>query len=193
MIKSSKVGGRRRMNWSNWEGFLESYWKELVLAFAKMRIFRNPNPCDSNCYLQNVPWSNYFREIQIKTKITTSGFWLLWDACSWDLLRKGAGMWGGPGLDLWPSWNLGPAPIFQWNFPAKYVSQKGFVDFMGSLPFLPAISTPKPWNNFLVPCQATWLFPNSLLALQVILWVLLQRLWNIIFYSRFPASTPRID
>lgn len=60
-------------------------------------------------------------------------------------------MWGGPGLGLWPPWNLGPAPIFQPDFPAKYESQKDFVDFMGTLPF-PAKS---PYSQAMkeLPCS----------------------------------------
>lgn len=70
MIKACKTGRGRWMNWSNWEGFLEKshVWKGLeLLAFAKMRIFRIPNPWNSHWCLQNIPWSNYFWEIQIKT------------------------------------------------------------------------------------------------------------------------------
>lgn len=93
MIQGYKVkGGKGRwMNWSNGEGFLEwSYWKGLELAFAKMRIFRILNPRNSHWCLQSVLWSNYFGEIQIKTKtcFTTSGFWLLWDVMFMEIAQK---------------------------------------------------------------------------------------------------------
>lgn len=188
IIKGCKVERGRRMNWRNGEGFPEkSYWTGLAFAFARMRVSRIPNPWNSHWCSQSVLGSNYFGEIQIKTKtcfLTTSGFGYCGMRVHGTCSEKGDGMWGGPGLGLWPPWSLGPAPIFQWDFPAKYVSRKGFVDFMRSLPFLPAVPTPGPWNNFLVPHQATCLIPNSLLAPQVILWVLLQRLWNLIFCSK---------
>lgn len=38
--------------------------------------------------------------------------------------RKVMGSEGGPGLGFGPPWNLGPAPVFQLDFPAKYVSHR---------------------------------------------------------------------
>lgn len=38
--------------------------------------------------------------------------------------EEGDGIWGEPGLGRWPPWNLGPAPVFQPDFAAKYVSHR---------------------------------------------------------------------
>lgn len=55
-----------------------------------MRIFRIPNLWYSHWCLQNVPWSNYFGEIQIKTKIcfTTSGFLVTMGCMFMELAQK---------------------------------------------------------------------------------------------------------
>lgn len=71
---------------------------------------------------------------------------LVHETCS----EKGDGVWGGPGLDLWPPWNLGPAPTFQPDFEANYVSQQGFVGLLGPSPSCQQALTPRPWKKVLV-------------------------------------------
>lgn len=105
---------------------------------------------------------------------------LVHETCS----EKGDGVWGGPGLDLWPLWNLGPAPTFQPDFAASYVSQKGFVDLRGPSHSCQQALLPGHERKSLF--LGTCLIRNGLLAPPIILQVLLQTALESHLCSRFP-------
>lgn len=108
-------------------------------------------------------------------------FWLLWNSCPQNVLRERCwDLGGGPGLGFKPSWNLGLAPVFQPDFPAKYVSyRKALWTLEG-----PSLSCQSQF-----PChERTSLFslrPHAsfyvLLAPSIILGSFYRRLWNRIY------------
>lgn len=163
------------MSWKNWEGSLEEkshIEKDPRISFFQSEVFRIRNPWNSNWYLQNVPQSNDVGDIQIKTDMLLHnlGFFSYYGTHVHGIYsEKGDGVWSGPGLGLWPPWNLGPAPIFQPDFPAKYVSQEDFWTLWG--PSLSCQESPLPDH------ERTSLFflrlvPNGLLAPPNVRWVL---------------------
>lgn len=158
------------MSWKNWEGSLEEkshIEKDPRISFFQSEVFRIRNPWNSNWYLQNVPQSNDVGDIQIKTDMLLHnlGFFSYYGTHVHGIYsEKGDGVWSGPGLGLWPPWNLGPAPIFQPDFPAKYVSQEDFWTLWGpSLSCQPHSQTMKelPCSSLGLFQMAYWLLPMS--------------------------------
>lgn len=75
VIKGCKTRRGRWLSQSNWGDFLEErshIWKGTGISLSQDEIFRIPNPRNSNWCGQNVPWSNYFGELQIEQRHASS-------------------------------------------------------------------------------------------------------------------------
>lgn len=88
--------------------------------------------------------------------------------------------WPGPlvSMESWPCS----------NFPARLsskvcITKKGFVDFVESLPFLPAVPASRSWKNYFVLPQAKYLIPDGLLAPPSYFGSFCRSLWNLIVFQ----------